>query len=372
MRARTTTVTAGLLLLPLALAACAPTETSAAPAAPTAGDSASLTVGVAMPSTAITRWIADGENVKAQLEDLGHEVDLRNAEDDAALQAEQIGEMIEGGADALVVGAVDGTVLTGVLSEAKAAGIPVLSYDRLILGSDAIEYYATFDNARVGVQQATSLLEGIGVLDAQGAPTGAKGPFALELFAGSPDDNNATVFYQGAMSVLQPYLDSGVLTVPSGETDLATIGTPGWDGDTAGQRMTALLAEGVPLDAVLAPNDGLARGILASLGNAGYGTDAKPWPVVTGQDAEVDSVRLVAEGTQHSTIYKDTRQLAEVAVSMLDAMLNGEEPETNDLTSYDNGVKVVPSYLLAPQVVTAENYEAVLIDSGYYAQEDLR
>lgn len=371
MRARTTTVAAGLLLLPLALAACAPAE-GTAPAASTTADSASLTVGVAMPSTAITRWIADGENLKAQLEDLGHQVDLRNAEDDAALQAEQIGEMIEGGADALVVGAVDGTVLTSVLAEAKAAAIPVLSYDRLILGSDAIEYYATFDNARVGVQQATSLLEGLGVIDATGAPTGATGPFAIEVFAGSPDDNNATVFYQGAMSVLQPYLDSGVLVVPSGVTDLASVGTPGWDGDTAGQRMTTLLGEGVPLDGVLAPNDGLARGILASLGNAGYGTDAKPWPVVTGQDAEVDSVRLVADGTQHSTIYKDTRQLAEVAVSMLDALLNGEEPETNDLTSYDNGVKVVPSYLLAPQVVTAENYEAVLIDSGYYAQEDLR
>lgn len=330
-------------------------------------------VGVALPTTTSDRWIADGKNLKAQLEALGHEVDLEYAENDVPTQVDQIAAMIDEGADALIIGAIDGTQLTDVLAAAAAAHIPVISYDRLIRDSPDVAYYASFDNAKVGVQQATTLLQGLGVLDEAGEPTGVAGPFAVELFAGSPDDNNATVFYDGAMGVLQPYLDSGVLTVPSGETDFATIATQAWDGKVAATRMSELLDgpdASVRLDGILSPYDGISRAVLDVLAPAGYGTTT-PWPVTTGQDAEAASVKSIIAGQQYSTIYKDTRQLAEVAVSMVDALLQGKEPETNDITSYDNGTGVIPAYLLAPQVVTADRVTAVLVDSGYYTAEEL-
>ncbi len=360
-------VGSGVVALVLALTACG------TPASPSAADDAQL-VGVAMPTTTSPRWIADGENVTAQLEALGHEVDLQFADDDVPTQIAQIEAMIDAGAEALVVGSIDGSALKDVLGRAADEGIPVISYDRLIRDSDDVAYYATFDNQRVGIQQGTSLLQGLGVLDDAGAPTGESGPFAVELFAGSPDDNNATVFYEGAMSVLQPWIDEGVLVVTSGETDFATIATPAWNGETAAARLGPLLDThyaSTRLDAVLAPADILSVPLLEVLRNHGYGTADQPWPVVTGQDADVAAVKAVVAGELHSTVYKDTRQLAEVAVQMVDALLSGQEPETNDVTSYDNGVEVVPAYLLQPQLVTSENYVEVLLDSGYYTQEDL-
>ena len=331
-------------------------------------------VGVAMPTTTSDRWVNDGKNVAAQLRALGRTVDLKYAEDDVPTQVAQIQAMIDEGAGALVVGAIDGTALKGVLAKAAAAKIPVVSYDRLIRDTPDIAYYATFDNALVGAQQADSLLEGLGVLDAKGADTHVTGPFSIELIAGSPDDNNATVFFKGAMKVLQPYLDAGVLVVGSGQTDFATIATPKWNGDTAAKRLGPILDTvyaNKRLDAVLAPADIISVPVLEVLRGHGYGTAGKPWPVVTGQDADIPAVKAVIAGEQHSTIYKDTRQLAEVAVSMVDALLKGEEPETNDITSYDNGVKVVPSYLLKPQVETKANYQDVLVGSGYYTQQQL-
>lgn len=329
-------------------------------------------VGVAMPTTASERWIADGDNVQSQLEALAYDVDLRYAEDDVPTQVEQLQEMIAEGADALVVGSIDGVALKDVLADAAAADIPVIAYDRLIRESGDVDYYATFDNARVGVQQATTLLQGLGVLDAAGEPTGAAGPYRVELFAGSPDDNNATVFFDGAMQVLRPYLDAGVLTVPSGQTDFATVATDAWDPKNATARMQTLLPlyAGQRLDGVLSPYDGISIAVLDAVKTLGYGT-AQPLPVVTGQDAELASAKSIAAGEQYATVYKDTRQLAEVAVSMVKALLHGAEPETNDSSSYDNGVKVVPSYLLTPQVVTAENYRQVLVSGGYYTAEEL-
>jgi putative multiple sugar transport system substrate-binding protein len=339
------------------------------------GDTSADLVGVAMPTTTSDRWISDGDNVTAQLEALGHTVDLEYAEDDVPTQISQLEAMISAGADVLIVAAIDGTKLKDVLAQAAAAGIPVISYDRLIRDSPDVDYYATFDNARVGVQQATTLLQGLGILDADGAPTGATGPFAVELFAGSSDDNNATVFYDGAMTVLQPYLDSGVLVVPSGQTDFATIATQGWSGDTAATRMTTLLpaydGTGLRLDGILSPYDGISIALLKATESLGYGTPEQPWPVLTGQDAEVASVKSIIAGEQYATVYKDTRQLAEVTVSMVEAVLNGDEPQTNDVTSYDNGVVTVPAYLLTSQVVTMNNYQQVLVDSGYYTQKDL-
>ncbi|PVU83404.1 sugar ABC transporter substrate-binding protein [Cellulomonas sp. WB94] len=362
-RARIGAAAAALLVAAAALAGCASGATAT-----------KQIVGVAMPTTTSDRWVNDGKNVAAQLRALGRTVDLKYAEDDVPTQVAQIQAMIDEGAGALVVGAIDGTALKDVLAKAAAANIPVVSYDRLIRDTPDIAYYATFDNALVGAQQADSLLEGLGVLDAKGADTHVTGPFLIELIAGSPDDNNATVFFQGAMKVLQPYLDAGVLVVGSGQTDFATIATPKWNGDTAAQRLGPILDTvyaNKRVDAVLAPADIISVPVLEVLRSHGYGTADKPWPVVTGQDADIPAVKALIAGEQHSTIYKDTRQLAEVAVSMVESLLKGEEPETNDNASYDNGVKVVPSYLLKPQVVTKANYADVLVGSGYYTQQEL-
>ncbi len=332
-------------------------------------------VGVAMPTTTSERWIGDGENVQDQLEALGYDVDLEYAENDVPTQVAQLEDMIAAGADALVIGSIDGVALKDVLAEAAAAGIPVIAYDRLIRESGDVDFYATFDNARVGVLQATTLLQGLGVLDAAGEETGAAGPFAVEIFAGSTDDNNASVFYDGAMQVLQPYLDSGVLTVPSGETGFEVVATAAWDPKNATARMQTLLPRytgtDLRLDGVLSPYDGISIAVLDAVEGIGYGTAAQPLPVVTGQDAELASAKSIGAGEQYATVYKDTRQLAEVTVSMVRALLDGAEPETNDTTSYDNGVKVVPSYLLTPQVVTADNYRQVLVAGGYYTAEEL-
>lgn len=331
-------------------------------------DDARPLVGVAMPTTVQTRWVADGENLAEQFESLGFDVEMQYADDDVQRQVEQIEAMVDAGADALVIGAVDASALTSVLSSARGAGVKVVSYDRLIVDGADVDYYASFDNRRVGALQATDLLQGIGVLDANGERTDDAGPFAVELFAGSPDDNNAHVFYDGAMSVLTPYLEDGTLVVPSGQTQFEQVATAGWKAELAGERMGTLLApyrSGTRLTGVLAPNDGVAQAVIGATRDLGY------VPVVPGQDAEIPAVKSVAAGEQHSTVYKDTRQLAEVTVQMVQSLLDGREPEVNDLTSYDNGAGPVPSYLLAPQLVTKDNYRALLIDSGYYTAEEV-
>ncbi|WP_421732380.1 substrate-binding domain-containing protein [Cellulomonas sp.] len=366
MGARTMRTAAVLVAVGLLAAGCA---------GPEAAQDETQLVGVAMPTTVQERWIGDGENLQAQFASLGYDVDLEYADDDVDTQIAQITAMIDAGADALVVGAVDGSKLRAVLSQAAKAGIAILSYDRLIRDSPDVGYYASFDNWSVGVLQANALLTGLGAIDASGARTAAPGPWAVEIFAGSPDDNNATVFYQGAMSVLQPYLDSGVLVVPSGQTDFATVGTPGWKGETAAARLQTLTGPylaGLHLDGILAPNDGIAVALLdAARSGLGYGGDGPALPVVPGQDAELASVRSIVAGEQYATVYKDTQQLAEVAVQMVRDLLAGDEPEVNDTTSYDNGVRVVPSYLLAPQLVTLDNYREVLVAGGYYSQDEL-
>ena len=328
-------------------------------------------VGVAMPTQQSERWIADGDNVRSQLEALGYSVDLQYANDDIPTQVSQIENMISSGAEALIIASIDGTTLTDVLAQAGSAGIPVIAYDRLINGTPNVDYYTTFDNFQVGVQQATSLLTGMGVLDESGERTDEAGPLNVELFAGSPDDNNATFFWEGAMSVLQPLIDEGVLVVPSGQVDFEQAAILRWLPETAQERMENILTVigDTQLDGVLSPYDGLSIGIISALTSGGYSTDSLP--VITGQDAEVGSVQSIIAGEQYSTIFKDTRLLAEQAVTMVDSILNGEEPEVNDTESYDNGELVVPSYLLESTIVTVDNYEEVLIESGYYEEGDL-
>ena len=348
----------------------------------TGGDSASTEaaagglIGVSMPTQSSTRWISDGENIKSLMEAEGFQVDLQYAEDDIPTQVAQLEAMLTKGAKALIIAAIDGTQLTDVLQAAADAGVPVIAYDRLIRDSENVNYYATFDNFQVGVQQATSLLVGMGVYASEESTSAdganAAGPWNVELFAGSPDDNNAGFFFNGAMSVLQPLIDSGVLVVKSGQTDFEQVATLRWDGAVAQKRMEDILVGTYAADSVhgvLSPYDGLSRGIIAALVDGGYTADNLP--VITGQDAEVLSVQSMLAGEQYSTIFKDTRELAAVASGMAMAVLNGEEPEVNDTETYNNGVKVVPSYLLTPYIVTVDNYEALLIDSGYIDPADL-
>ncbi|MDL5350838.1 MULTISPECIES: multiple monosaccharide ABC transporter substrate-binding protein [unclassified Microbacterium] len=333
-------------------------------------------IGVAMPTRSSERWIQDGDAVKASLEEQGFEVDLQYAEDDIPTQVSQIENMITKGAEALIIASIDGTTLSEVLQNAADSDIPVIAYDRLIRDTENVDYYATFDNFLVGQQQAWSVLNGLGLTDLEGNPTdGAPaGPFNVELFAGSLDDNNAFFFFEGAMSVFEPLIEDGTLVVKSGQTDIEQAATLRWDGEEAQSRMenliTANYSDGSQVDAVLSPYDGISRGIIGALTDAGY-TVGEEWPTISGQDAEVDSVKAILSGEQHATIFKDTRELAKVASAMAVALLNGEEPEVNDTTTYENGVKVVPSYLLGPVPVVADNVESALVDTGYWKAEQL-
>jgi len=365
---------AGAILLATALAACG-SATKTSDQAGGGGDTKGALIGVTMPTKSSERWIADGNNIKKQLEAKGYKVDLEYAENDIPTQANQIENQITKGAKALVIAAIDGTALTTQLEDAANAKIPVISYDRLIRNTPNVDYYASFDNEKVGVLQATSLLTGMGILDASGKDTGKTGPFNIELFAGSPDDNNATFFFNGAMKTLQPYIDKKVLVVKSGQTKFDQAAILRWDPATAQARMENLITStytGATVQGVLSPYDGLSIGILSALKSAGYGTPAQPYPTVTGQDAEVASVKSIIAGEQYSTVYKDTRKLADVAVNMVDSVLNGKKPATNNTTDYDNGNKVVPSFLLQPVAVDKSNYQKVLIDGGYYTADDLK
>ncbi|ETX14043.1 sugar ABC transporter substrate-binding protein [Roseivivax halodurans JCM 10272] len=326
------------------------------------------TIGIAMPTKSSARWIADGENMVKQFEEAGYATDLQYAEDDIPNQLAQIENMITKGVDALVIAAIDGTTLTNALANAAAMDIPVVAYDRLIRDSENVDYYATFDNFQVGVQQAETLVEGL----KERFPD--QETWNVELFGGSPDDNNAYFFYDGAMSVLQPMIDDGSINVVSGQMGMDTVGTLRWDGSVAQSRMDNLLSANYTdqrVHGVLSPYDGLSIGIISSLKGVGYGSGDMEMPIVTGQDAEIPSIKAIRRGEQYSTIFKDTRELAEVTVGMVDALLQGGEPEINDTETYDNGVKVVPSYLLEPVPVTEENINEVLVDSGYYEESQL-
>ncbi len=322
-------------------------------------------IGVAMPTQDLQRWNQDGSNMKSQLEAAGYEVDLQYANNDVALQVSQLENMILGGCKVLVIASIDGSALGTVLAQAKDEGIPVIAYDRLIMKSDAVSYYATFDNYKVGTIQGKFIEEKLGLAE-------GKGPFNIELFAGSPDDNNALYFFQGAWDVLKPYIDKGQLVVPSGQTDFQTIAILGWGSKDAQNRMDNLLtanySDGKPLAAVLSPNDSLAIGITNSLVNMGF----DPFPIITGQDCDKPNMRNILEGKQSMSIFKDTRTLAEKVVGMVDALMKGGEPEINDTKTYDNGEgKIIPSYLCDPVFADKDNYQELLIDSGYYTMADI-
>jgi putative multiple sugar transport system substrate-binding protein len=322
-------------------------------------------VGVAMPTKDLQRWNQDGTNMEAQLKEAGYEVDLQYASNDIATQVSQIENMISSGAQVLVIASIDGDSLGTVLAQAKEANIPVIAYDRLIMNSDAVTYYATFDNWMVGTKQGEYIKEQLD-LDNQA------GPFNLEIFTGDPGDNNAKFFYGGAMEVLKPYIDEGKLVVKSGQVDFDNVATAGWATEAAQSRMDAIVsanyADGTKLDAVLCSNDSTALGVTNSL-EANYTGD---WPIITGQDCDKPNVKNMIAGKQSMSIFKDTRDLATQTVKMVDAIMKGSDAPINNEKDYDNGTGIIPSYLCEPVFADAKNYKVLLIDSGYYTEDDLK
>lgn len=336
-------------------------------AAPALAQSKGL-VAIAMPTKVSARWIADGDNIVKVLKSRGYDTDLQYGEDDVPNQVAQIENMVTKGAKVLVIAAIDGSTLSEVLAGAARNNIKVIAYDRLIRNTPHVDYYATFDNFKVGVEQAQSILDGLKGRD-------SKGPQTIELFGGSPDDNNAYFFYNGSMSVLQPLLDAGKLVVPSKQMGMDKVSTLRWDGATAQSRMDNLLSAyygNRRLDAVLSPYDGISIGIISSVKGVGYGSPDLPMPIISGQDCEIPSVKAILRGDQYASIFKDTRDLARVTADMVDALLSGKQVAVNDTKSYNNGVKVVPAYLLTPVIVTQANWKQVLVDSGYYKQSQIQ
>ena len=342
-------------------AADAEAEAPAADAAAPSGNK----VGVAMPTKDLQRWNQDGSNMQAELEAAGYEVDLQYASNDVATQVSQIENMINGGCSVLVIASIDGESLTTVLEGAKSKNIPVIAYDRLIKNTDAISYYATFDNYKVGQTQGQYIVDALDL-------DNAEGPFNMEITGGSPDDNNATFFYNGAIDVLKPYMDAGKIVVPSGQIDFATVGTPAWATETAQARMENILSsnysDGTTLHIALCSNDSTALGVENALA-ANYTGE---YPVVTGKACDIANVKNMIDGKQSMSVFKDTRTLASQVVKMVGQILKGETVEVNDTETYDNGTGVIPSYLCEPVFADANNYKELLIDSGYYTEADLQ
>jgi putative multiple sugar transport system substrate-binding protein len=324
-------------------------------------------IGISMPTKSSIRWISDGDSMVKEFTAMGYTTDLQYGEDDIPNQLAQIENMVTKGAKVLIIAAIDGSTMSDILQKAHDAGAKVFSYDRLITKTANVDYYTTFDNFGVGVLQANSLVAGLKERFA------SVKPWNVELFGGSPDDTNAGYFYNGAMSVLQPMIDSKDIVIVSGQMGMDKVGTLRWDGSVAQARMDNLLSANYTdkkVHGVLSPYDGLSRGIISSLKGVGYAPGAE-MPIVTGQDAEIPSVKGMIAGEQYSTVFKDTRELAKVTAKMVDAVLGGKEPEINDTKTYNNGVKIVPSYLLTPHSVGKADIKAALVDSGYYTQDKI-
>ncbi|GAB3160664.1 sugar ABC transporter substrate-binding protein [Myceligenerans halotolerans] len=330
-------------------------------------------VGIAMPTRSLERWNNDGAHLVELLDEAGYETSLQYADNQVDEQITQLQNMINEGADILVIASIDGTALAPVLQDAADNDVTVIAYDRLINESENVDYYATFDNELVGTLQGEFIVEQLGLED------GEEGPFTLEPFAGSPDDNNARFFFKGAWDVLSPYVEDGVLEVPSGKAPATVdewtgIGIQGWESTRAQaemeNRLNSFYEGNERVDVVLSPNDSLALGIAQALEGAGYET-GEDWPIISGQDADEANVKNMLDDKQAMTVWKDTRALGDQVATMIDQIVAGEEVEVNDTETYDNGVKVVPSYLLEPQVVTKDEVEDVLVGSGFYEASDL-
>ena len=325
-------------------------------------------VGVSMPTKDLQRWVQDGENMEKELKDAGFEVELQYASNDVPTQLNQVETMIDNGCNVIVISAIEGSSLGTALAKAKEKGVKVIAYDRLLMDSDAVDYYATFDNYMVGTVQGTYVKEQLDL-------DNAAGPFYMEITAGDPGDNNARYFYQGAIDVLKPYMDSGKIVVTSGQTEFADVATPTWKTDVAQKRaediLTANYADGKKIDAWVCSNDSTALGVTNALED-NYDVDTLGWPIITGQDCDIANTKNMIAGKQSMSVFKDTRTLAAQVVKMVGQILAGETVDVNDETTYNNNVKVVPSFLCDPVFANAENYKEILIDSGYYTEDQLQ
>ncbi len=369
-RTKVVAALAGVALMTTALGACSSERASDDDTAGSGSEGGGL-IGIAMPTKSLERWNKDGAHLEELLQDAGYETTLQYADNKVDQQITQIQNMVNQDPDVLVIASIDGTALGPVLQQAADKGITIVAYDRLIDETENVDYYATFDNYKVGQLQGEFIVDQLDL-------DNAAGPFNLEPFAGSPDDNNAKFFFSGAWDVLQPYIEEGKLVVPSGKApasddDWASIGIQGWSSDTAQSEMQNRLNSfygSDKVDVVLSPNDSLALGIEQALEGSGY-TVGGDWPLVTGQDADQANVVNMLAGKQSMTVWKDTRALGDQVAKMVDQIVKGETVEVNDEDTYDNGVKVVPTYLLPPQVVTADTVQSALVDSGFYKASDL-
>ena len=290
------------------------------------------------------------------------------AENDVNRQISQVDKFIDQDVDCLVIAAVDSYALSNVLEKAKEAEIPVIAYDRLIMDTDAISYYATFDNKGIGTIIANEIVAQADLEEVKKAGESR----TIEFFMGSPDDNNAIMFYNGLMEVLRPYLDDGTLVCKSGKITFNETAIIRWSEDSAAEKCARLLDthyKNEDLDICASVFDGFAYGCKTALENAGYAE--KNWPIITGQDADLKACKNIVAGKQTSSVYKDTRILAEKCVTMVNAVCNGSEPEINDIEQYNNRVITVPAYLCTPVIINADNLEEIIIDGGYYTEEEL-
>ena len=340
------------------------------------GKKKAASIGIAMPTRSSQRWISDGESVKAGVEALGYAGDLQFGDDVIENQVAQIENMITKGVKVLVIGSIDGESLTAVLEKAHEAQIPVIAYDRLIRNSPYVDYYVSFDNYKVGMQMGDILVKGLNLTVAT-----PDNPKYIEVFGGSPDDNNAYFFYNGAMDVLKPYFASKVLIIGSGQQGMNVVGTLRWDGATAQSRMDNLLSAyytSRTIDGVLSPYDGISLGIISSLKGVGYGSGGKAMPVVGGQDAELPSIKAILAGEQYATVFKDTRSLAAATVKIIQDIMENKPVQVNNTTDYENGGQkdgkpyIVPSMLLQSTAIYKDNVKSVLVDeAAYYKASDL-
>jgi putative multiple sugar transport system substrate-binding protein len=363
MKKITSILMAAVLMIALLATGCAKTNDKAGDEA---GDK--KLIGVAMPTKSLQRWNQDGSNMEAKLVEAGYDVVLEYADNKVEQQVSQIENMITKGCEVIVIASIDGTALKGVLDQAAKEEIKIIAYDRLITDSENVDYYATFDNYLVGQIQGEYIVNALDL-------NNAAGPFNMEVFGGSPDDNNAYFFNSGAMDTLQPFIDAGKLVINSGQVEMEQIAIQGWKPEGAQERMDNLLTANYAdknLDVVLSPNDSLAQGVVASLKAAGYGSAEKPYPILTGQDCDTTNVKMLLAGEQSMSIFKDTRTLADQVVVMVKAIVEGTEVPVNDTETYDNGVKVVPSFLCEPVFADKDNYKEILIDSGYYTEDQIK
>jgi putative multiple sugar transport system substrate-binding protein len=372
------------LVMALSLVACssdpapAPANSGTESTAPVDGDSGSTepetsgtqTVGIAMPTKSLERWNRDGDYLKAQFEAAGYNAQLKYSDNDSNQQNNDIQAMIADGVDVLIIAAIDGDTLSQTLVDAKSAGIPVIAYDRLIMNTDAVSYYVSFDNYTVGVLQGTFVKEALDL-------DNVAGPFNIEFTAGDPADNNAGYFFNGAFDTLKPYIDAGKLVIPSDKTSFEQVATPGWSTDTALENMQNTLASyysgGAVLDVALCSNDSTALGVAQAITSDYAGGNM---PIVTGQDGDIANLRNIVDGIQTMTVYKNVSDEAGVTLELCKAILDGQTPGADlvdsldaevayDTSSYDNGTGIIPSYLLVPWTVTKDNLQD-LVDTGLY------